>query len=160
MDAAYLLAQRNRSSHVPHGMFVEGDAPDPAETWMNSKLASRLLFFWAWGLLSAPMVQWIAAGAIEDGLDNEHVRELANIGCQGLYKGNMRRDLLRLCMRRRKLSPLTSVRVNMRKVLNGLVDVLDQAIINPLELLDTSMQHWPKYLVHKNKQRLTTSGHT
>ena len=59
-----------------------------------SHLGDRLLQLWAWCVLSATNVQWLAEGSILDGGDHEQLKQLAKIGSHGSYPGNCRRDLL------------------------------------------------------------------
>ena len=66
----------------------------PALPTAPSHLGDRLLQLWAWGVLSATNVQWLAEGSILDGADHEQLKQLANIGSHGSYPGNCRRDLL------------------------------------------------------------------
>ena len=61
-----------------------------------SKLASLLVEQWAWGKMSAPMVQQLAEAAVNDGLVHPDVQKLSNIGSQGKHPGNSHRDLLLL----------------------------------------------------------------
>eukprot|EP00974_Lingulodinium_polyedra_P038396 3679008-Lingulodinium_polyedra.AAC.1 len=61
----------------------------------ESVLANRLLNLFGWGLISAHTVQWLAEGAVEDGLHVEEVENLASLGAKGRYAGNCRRDLFR-----------------------------------------------------------------
>jgi hypothetical protein len=59
----------------------------------ESVLATLLLGFWAWGIVSAVMVQRIAHAAHTDGLAHPSIVRLASIGAKGRYKQNARRDL-------------------------------------------------------------------
>ena len=69
---------------------------DPgAKPSTQSVLADRLLNLFGWGLISASTVQWLAAGAVDDGLHVGEVEKLASLGTNGQYAGNCRRDLFR-----------------------------------------------------------------
>lgn len=70
---------------------VEG--ADVAET-PRSVLADRLLEQWAWGLISTPQVQLLAAGALLDGAVRAELSTLAGLGGGGVWPGNTRRDLV------------------------------------------------------------------
>ena len=59
----------------------------------KSPLADALLFLLSWGLLSYPMVNWLAKCAIEGDPNHPDLHVLANLGASGQYPGNMRRDL-------------------------------------------------------------------
>ena len=61
----------------------------------RSRLAEVLLRMFAWGLLTATVVQWIARAAVDDGLRHPDLERLANIGTNCEFAGNSRRDLLR-----------------------------------------------------------------
>ena len=71
----------------------------------ESDVVAYIVGQWAWGLLSAPEVQKLAATSVEDQkrllnripADRSFVSEslvaLAGIGCGGRYRGNAHRDL-------------------------------------------------------------------
>ena len=61
-----------------------------------SKLVSLLVEQWAWGEMSAPLVQRLAQAAVDDGLEHPDVQKLGLIGSQGKFPGNTHRDLLLL----------------------------------------------------------------
>ena len=60
----------------------------------NGKLARLLLEMRAWGHMSAPLIQRLAAAAVSDGATCLDLTRLANIGSQGLYPANCERDLI------------------------------------------------------------------
>ena len=68
-------------------------APPPQSS--TSMLADRLLMLFGWGLLSAGTIQWLASGAVDDGLSQGDIVAIARIGSGGRFSGNSRRDLLR-----------------------------------------------------------------
>ena len=61
----------------------------------TSLLADRLVELSMWGILSPPMIQWLAAAAVADGLDKRPIADLAGLGAHGRYQANIRRDLVR-----------------------------------------------------------------
>ena len=65
-------------------------APEPKSP---SQLVSLLLLRRAWGNLSSPDVQEIAAAAHEDGLNHPDVRTLASLGSWGKYPGKVHAEL-------------------------------------------------------------------
>ena len=99
----------------------------------KSVLAHRLLQLWAWGLISAPTLQWLAEGCVLDGHAPREVVQLAKIGANGQYKGNCRRDLLRL------------VKPSLGKPLSLVVPLLEkdklnltkQSVISPIQIFET-----------------------
>ena len=58
-------------------------------------LAWILEELWAWGILSALVLQMIAEACLLDGLDNDKIQQFAQIAKKGEIPGNARRDLLR-----------------------------------------------------------------
>ena len=69
----------------------------------NSVLADRLLTLFGWGVISANTAQWIADGAVQDGLCVSEVQKLAKLGSGGKFSGNCRRDLFRAFSKELKL---------------------------------------------------------
>ena len=61
----------------------------------ESALANLLLEHWAWGSVSTPFVQQIAAAARQDGLRHPSVDMLASLGNEGQCSSNTMRDLER-----------------------------------------------------------------
>ena len=61
----------------------------------GSVLAERLTEAWGWGLISAPILQWFAEAAVEDGSDLYELQRLSGIGSSGSHEGNCHRDLVR-----------------------------------------------------------------
>ena len=66
----------------------------------DSVLADRLVDLWSWGAISTPILQWLAAGAVQDlrlpSADFANVDKLAAIGAHGAFANNTRRDLVRI----------------------------------------------------------------
>ena len=74
--------------------------PDPiadAIAWARSlsPFGHTLLRKWAWGKLSAPDLQELAAAAQQSGLEDETTEELAAFGARGRASQNVQRDLVR-----------------------------------------------------------------
>ena len=65
----------------------------PAAALAKSKLATYLIDRWAWGELSTPVVQQIAAAAAADGASHPDVIFLASLGSSGRYPRNCYREL-------------------------------------------------------------------
>ena len=72
-------------------------------------LAWALEELWAWGLLSAMVLQFIAAAALKDGLDNDKIQQFARIANKGTIPGNARRDLLRKSTLNKEKFPSTQL---------------------------------------------------
>ena len=62
-------------------------------TRADSKLLRVLLRGYLWGEFSAALCQRLAAAAVEDGVDVASLKALASSGCNGLYPGNVLRDM-------------------------------------------------------------------
>ena len=62
----------------------------------DSNLAKTLLQSWAWGQMSAPHLQTLAAAAHQVGLKHKQIELMAKLGGGGHYPGNMQRELLLL----------------------------------------------------------------
>ena len=65
------------------------------EAPMTNATADCLEELWAWGFLSASVVQVISSAVMADGLHNEKLKRFARIGTAGLHVGNACRDLMR-----------------------------------------------------------------
>ena len=70
----------------------------PVDASAPSRLAGKLVDLWAWGSISPPVLQQIAAAALTDGLDHPTIVRMANLGTGGLHTKNIRRDLLRMLL--------------------------------------------------------------
>jgi hypothetical protein len=134
------FAQRGGAGWNP---LLGGTLPK-ASDFTSSILVSRLLLIWGWGLLSAPVVQWLAEGAVMDGLINEHIKQLSKIGDHGLYPGNMRRDLIRMFWPAMKLPQPMCIKIHVRKPRTSLVTKKGHAMINPLEFIDQIYDQYPE----------------
>ncbi len=95
-----------------------------------SQLGKYLLSAWAWGEISAPCLQQIAACAAADGATKADVIKLGSLGCGGAFPGNVHRDLLA------NLAPIplaaasSKISLNMRTGTMFFADV-QQSIILP-----------------------------
>eukprot|EP00969_Alexandrium_andersonii_P300953 13305236-Alexandrium_andersonii.AAC.1 len=49
----------------------------------SSLLAERLVELCMWGILSAPMLQWLADAAVTDGVNKRQLLDLASLGAHG-----------------------------------------------------------------------------
>ena len=107
----------------------------------NSVLSERLQEAWGWGLLSAPLLQWLADGAVQDG--SQGVQDLANIGSKGMHEGNCHRDLVRLLKPRCQLPSPTLVRVPLLQVKDNAVIQGDWPVLLPSHLLQYFAGHMP-----------------
>ena len=72
---------------------TQGHLPQTVQN--KSVFADRLLSLWAWGLLSATNVQWLAEGVVMDQGMTQQCKDFADIGSQGAQPGNCCRDFLR-----------------------------------------------------------------
>ena len=52
----------------------------------ESVLANRLLDLWSWGHLSTPVVQYFAEAGVQDGLRQDNIQKVADIGAQGFMQ--------------------------------------------------------------------------
>lgn len=90
-----------RSGGSNQRLLASNDKP------VESTLAQRLEEAWGWGLLSAPLLQWFAEGAHNDGVQN--IANLGSIGSWGQHEGNCHRDLTRRLLKRLDLPSPTLV---------------------------------------------------
>ena len=122
------------------GSRQRGELQGPEEG--TSVLAERLQEAWGWGLLSAPLVQWLAAGASEDGARG--VTDLANIGTQGSHEGNCHRDLVRLLKPRCQLPSPTLVQVPLLQVKDNQVVPGEWPVLLPSHMLQYFAGNMPE----------------
>ena len=87
------------------------EAESHGEDHPDSALVERLLELWAWGILSAPLTQWLAEGTVLDGNSRLDVVALASVGKAGTWAGNTRRDLLHRCLRDMDLPEPVQLRI-------------------------------------------------
>ena len=83
----------------------EQAAPAPTDSCLRERLEEA----WGWGLLSAPLLQWLAEGSVLDG--GSGCEALAGLGSGGQHEGNIHRDLLRLVNPKSPLPSPTLVNV-------------------------------------------------
>ena len=99
-----------------------------------SVFAERLEAMWAWGLISAVGVQWLAEGCVIDKVVSERTKHLASIGTAGAYSGNCRRDLLVLAVPRNsslKPLPFTVPILDQEKI-----QLSKQCIVSPIQIVE------------------------
>ena len=117
-------------------------AADPSQP-VESTLAKHLLNLWAWGEMSAPKVQQIAAAAKADGLSHPQVDMLASLGTGGKHARNCHPELLR----KLQASPLpptsTHFRLPMFLPPTG-HRFVDQAILLPHEMFALLYSKYPQ----------------
>ena len=87
------------------------EAESHGEDHPDSALVERLLELWAWGILSAPLTQWLAEGTVLDGNSRPDVVALASVGKAGTWASNTRRDLLHRCLRDMDLPEPVQLRI-------------------------------------------------
>ena len=103
-------------------------------------LAQRLCELWAWGLLSAALVQYLADGCVKYGSAHTQVEQLSCIGAGGDHVKNCRRDLLRYVTRTKKhIVSTLPLEIHMR---NGCMLSEESAcIISPCEVVEQIFEH-------------------
>ena len=109
-----------------------------------SHLAELLMEQWAWGEMSAPMVQGLAEAAMKDGLAHPEVQKLAQIGTQGKHPANTHRDLLYLSAGNSMVSIASSqfnITLQLTRKKSGPVP-LD--FLLPHKLFSCIYEHFPK----------------
>jgi hypothetical protein len=94
------LAAATAAPPVPQPQFPRG-----------GQLADALLNQWAWGMMSSPSVQSVAAAAVQDGLTDPEVMRLAAAGSHGEHTHNICRDVCRFVSSSMDLPTLHRVRV-------------------------------------------------
>lgn len=107
-----------------------------ASAGQASKLATLLLDLWCWGELSTPMVQRIAAAGKSDGIECVDLVKLADLGTEGMYPGNMHRELvnqLRPSSIQQHCSTLRVYYKSTKRVLGGVVEA-NVPVVLPHEL--------------------------
>ena len=102
-------------------------------TIRTSKLASVLLDKWAWGVISAPLLQEIAAAAVADGLDHPDLLVMKRLGTDGAHPGNCHKEMLNKLVATPISRSLTSVRVFIKQPPN-MVAVMSHSMLLPHEL--------------------------
>ena len=149
------MSSSSLAPHIVHGLQAHGGArqkekrarvlldagPSDVHHVPESKLAKLILFLFGWGLISANMAQWLAAAAIEDGLEHADLKKLASIGKGGTYAGNCRRDLLSKFCKRMLLGKPSVIWVPM---LNKVSDIClgKQLFLNPIVIISSIWKHF------------------
>ena len=104
-------------------MKQKAEQPDQPPTG-KSRLAQLLMDKWAWGTMSAPMLQSIAQAAVQDGLQHPDVEKLAKIGGQGRFPGNMHRDLTLLAGKPTLSNAISYYRLKLKRTKTAVEDML------------------------------------
>lgn len=91
------MSKRARQPSLPPGGFQQkrrwsSDGP-PAEA-SEEHLATLLVRKWAWGDLSTPAIQEIAAAAVADGASSKQIVILAGLGSSGRFPNHMYSELM------------------------------------------------------------------
>ena len=94
------------------------------------------------GKISAYCVQLLAEAAEIDGLNHPEIHELAALGCNGLYSGNFRRDLIRVHVRQ-TLAPKPMVLQVPLKNKDGIAVVHEQKFLSPLDVMQSAYDTSP-----------------
>eukprot|EP00969_Alexandrium_andersonii_P270120 11940096-Alexandrium_andersonii.AAC.1 len=139
-DATIAATLPNMGGWKQRSTAAPRDAPRGGD---RSALAERLLQLVGWGLISSATAQWLAAGAVEDGLVGKTaVTKLANIGHGGEYPGNARRDLLKaFCSSMWVPSPLTLTLPVMLKDKKERLSPI--SMLSPVEVVETIFEQHP-----------------
>ena len=95
-------------------------------TRADSKLLQLLLRGYLWGEFSAAQCQRLAAAATEDGVDKKSLKALASSGSNGLYPGNVLRDIQPLMPKGPLANALKTFKLPM-KVKEGAVTITKEA---------------------------------
>ena len=106
----------------------------------SSVLAQRLLQLWSWGLLLAPLVQWLAEGAVKDGSTHTDMEQLSRVGSGGAFPGNCRRDLLRYITKAHRyvFNPMP---INIHMLTRCVMKEESAGILSPCEVVETVFEH-------------------
>ena len=110
----------------------------------SSVLAERLQEAWGWGLLSAPLVQWLAEGGRQDGANG--LGGLAGLGSHGRHEGNCHRDLVRLLRPQHQTPPPTLVQTQLNQVKDDSVVEGEWPVLMPSHLIHFFATHMPEKL--------------
>ena len=111
----------------------EGEKGEEAKSY----LADVLVMIFRWGLITAVCVQWIAQAAVKDGMVNTKMLDLCNIGAEGIYAGNCRRDLMHNIWPKMKLCKYSTWSIPMKDKLGFVTP--QPAFINALNRTFHSM---------------------
>ena len=111
----------------------------------SSVLAQRLLQLWSWGLLSAPLVQWLAEGAVKDGSTHTDMEQLSRVGSGGAFPGNCRRDLLRYITKSHRyvFNPMP---IDIHMLTRCMMKEESAGILSPCEVVETVFEHHRQFV--------------
>ena len=158
MEAALDARLRDRGGAVQRARRQEGAEAAARGPPARSVFAARIVDLCSWGVLSFPLLQWLAQGVQEDlrflasaavngsapGRIVQDIDLLASIGCSGEYAANTRRDMLTvLCPQLRFPAPLP-IRVPFIKLRGpqNSVSFTDAAVFMPNEQLDAMYKYY------------------
>ena len=133
------------------GGLLQRHANEQSVATQRSVLAARLVELWSWGVISSPMVQWLAAGALADlettgapAALKDDVAKLSRIGSDGEWAGNTRRDLLQTAMPQVMLFEPLSIRVSFvgTRSRQAQVQFTTSSVLLPNELFESLYLHY------------------
>ena len=114
--------------------------PGEANRPKSSALAKLLIQKWAWGEMSTPAIQQIAAAAVEDGADSLEIAILAGLGSGGRFSSHMHSELLKHLQPTKVNEALSEVNIFMKRLPNGIIQSKHPMLL-PHELFATMYEH-------------------
>ena len=135
---------------------VPAEPVAPERALNPGQLATQILDWHAWGLISTPMVQTIAAAGVSDGVTDPWLADLAAIGTSGQHVQNLRRDLERVVNRalRVHLPEPDRIMVPFKEAFTENLVWQEHSIILPHLLFHTLQQNYPEFF-----DMLIAAGH-
>lgn len=115
----------------------------------TSCLAAFLISRWAWGDISTPMVQAIAACAAQDGAAGDDLQRLARLGNSGRYKQNMHTELVRHLGESHLSGCLRSSLVPLKVPGSSTITSLETLILLPHEVFASLYEHHQEAFVER-----------
>ena len=114
-----------------------------------SVMMERLLEIGALGLpLSAVMIQWVADGAVIDGLQHPEVVEVSKFGASGKHPGNIRRELYNKYGKDNDFPPPVRVKdlpyIEQDSAGKDVVKHINYPMFNPCAMFDTLANKYPR----------------
>lgn len=112
----------------------------------ESHLARLLLNLWSWGDISTPLLQKIAAAAVNDGINLTDLVTLADLGAKGAYPGNMHRELASKLKHSVVSTHLSTIEVAYKNVRGSLGSIVRRhvPILLPHELFSAIHTYYPE----------------
>ena len=137
--------EESSSSRPPPGGFHQkrkwADSQDSMQAPQpRSELAKLLVEKWAWGEMSTPAIQQIAAAAVADGATSREVTLLAGLGSNGRYPNHMHTELLKHLQPTKVSGALTEVDIAMKRPPHAIVRMKHPMLL-PHELFATIYTH-------------------